>query len=633
MKKYAFFTSILISSIPLLFLSSIFLGKIQSLNQEKITASIQREIDVTSDNLSDFLEERVGNLKEWSESPILRVAFEFSRPEGLASSLALWISHYPSYEWITVLDKDGKIFASTFKGSVISIIDNDIYTSKIVFSNGGESSKKVGIIIAKISQAKVLNFFSQLKSHLSKIPIDDIGILLGDRKSNANMQTICPIYSSKALVPICASIDKNKFSSEISYLTFTVLCLVLFLISVTFFIVSRSFKKIIEPFNKINTSLEGIASQDYQSVHFNSKIPDLLLIEERFNKVLLSIKESEEVLKLKSHNEALYEISRQVAHDIRSPVAALNVSIEQLSEIPNEILEIITYSTSRINDIANDLLDRSIKSRLRTVDVIQTIQNIIKEKKVLDKNNFIQFNFSTSCKLNPLVLVDNGDLKRIFSNLLNNSIQAFQGGMGFIEIEVKTEKELVVIDIIDNGCGIPNEVIHQIGTKGFSLNNGTGLGFHHAKETLINYGGEISIHSTPQVGTRIKILLPSLCRELVIPFNDQVIIIDDDPIIHDLWRKKFSSLVMQNQVLYFHSPEDFIKHSSEKDLNFFGLVDYEFRNSNLNGLDIVAKFNKCVWYMVSNRFDDQSLLTKCLEAKIRLVPKNLLPEISISKGV
>jgi len=206
-------------------------------------------------------------------------------------------------------------------------------------------------------------------------------------------------------------------------------------------------------------------------------------------------------------------ITKQVAHDIRSPLAALRMAISTANELPNDRRNLIVASCLRIENIANDLLAKSKKKpSVATAAVVeQALREIIEEKRfVISRNKLIQLRFEVST-INPnsLVWVDTVQLKRIVSNLINNSLDAV-GNSGEINISLKGDSAWIVVEVVDNGCGIPENLLEKLGVMGVtskkeSHDSGHGLGLYAAKESIKSWGGHFDLKSQEGVGTTIRL--------------------------------------------------------------------------------------------------------------------------------
>ncbi|MCM2351129.1 MAG: HAMP domain-containing histidine kinase [Bacteriovoracaceae bacterium] len=211
---------------------------------------------------------------------------------------------------------------------------------------------------------------------------------------------------------------------------------------------------------------------------------------------------------LQSKNEVI-KLAYQVAHDIRSPVSALRIALEDIRCDKDET-ELIKFSLNRIEEISNNLLDKYKEPNpKRTNTFIDEIKYLINEKKLI-YNESVKFdlahhpNFETLKFFKP-----SSDLMRVLSNILNNSIEAIDVS-GLIKIHFNLEGSDFILSISDNGKGIPEDVLQNFREKTFSFNkaSGHGLGLNHAKDFITKIGGSLKIDSITGVGTRIKLTFP-----------------------------------------------------------------------------------------------------------------------------
>jgi signal transduction histidine kinase len=221
---------------------------------------------------------------------------------------------------------------------------------------------------------------------------------------------------------------------------------------------------------------------------------------------------NEELIALRTKKEVT-EISRQLAHDIRSPLAALEIlNTSKLSNEPEDqkMLELII---GRIRDISNRLLNNknSASNECDPANVIQCIREIIASKKIEfhDLNVRFRLNFEEGAE-NLLVTVDRNELLRVFSNLINNGVEASPQN-AIIQIEVG-RSEIATVDILfnDNGGGVPKIVIENMGTVGLTIGkpSGNGLGLSYACRFAAANGGVLTLKSTSELGSSFKLALP-----------------------------------------------------------------------------------------------------------------------------
>lgn len=210
------------------------------------------------------------------------------------------------------------------------------------------------------------------------------------------------------------------------------------------------------------------------------------------------------------------ELATQVAHDIRSPVGALQAVSQMLSEeVDPRKKKLIENAAKRINDIADNLVSQyrdNLTKDLSSVEIDRNItlnslvDDIIEEKKLsLDLKNKIIFKAPESIPI-PKNL-NSTEFQRLISNLINNSIEALDKEYGLVEISLANIGGKISIQVTDNGSGISSEYLKKIFEKGFSSKAaGTGLGLSHAKEYITSLGGHLNVESSTNQGTSIKII-------------------------------------------------------------------------------------------------------------------------------
>ncbi|MBA2651856.1 MAG: HAMP domain-containing histidine kinase [Tatlockia sp.] len=397
-------------------------------------------------------------------------------------------------------------------------------------------------------------------------------------------------------------------------------------------------KKII--INPINTLVELLHKNDPAEIDSFTAPYEIVLLRDHFIKIL-SIQN--EILK----KTEMLKISTQVAHDIRSPLAAINVAISDVSSIPESKRIMIKNASQRINDIANNLLSRA-KSEIpgannkQEVDIFPelifvVLDSIITEKRYEYDKLKINFHLNVSeSAYSCFSDINLGAFKRILSNLINNSIEAINSN-GKIIVCLSSDNHVVEISIQDNGCGIPHDILSNVMVHGFSFNkkNGAGLGLAYAKQQIEQIKGEIALQSTINIGTKVIITLPKsdfppwFCENIDINYNAKIIVLDDDPSIHDAWNERFNHLP-HIDIAHFYRASDFTKEDIPFSSTDLYLVDYELLNDNLNGLNLIEKLrlNKNA-VLVTSCFEDKAVRVQCEKLGVKIIPKPFVPYIPI----
>jgi len=173
------------------------------------------------------------------------------------------------------------------------------------------------------------------------------------------------------------------------------------------------------------------------------------------------------------------------------------------------LLNEIESSTSRISDLVKAIKEYTFMDQapIQNVDVIKTIENtltILNHK--LKKGVSVQREYQ---KVPLLVNSFGSELSQVWTNIIDNAIDAM-GGSGELRVRTYREDDCVVVEIGDNGPGIPIEVQPRIfepffTTKG--VGEGTGLGLDTVQRIVRKHRGSVQVHSKPG-DTRFQVWLP-----------------------------------------------------------------------------------------------------------------------------
>jgi signal transduction histidine kinase len=108
----------------------------------------------------------------------------------------------------------------------------------------------------------------------------------------------------------------------------------------------------------------------------------------------------------------------------------------------------------------------------------------------------------------PLIKCEENHLKQVFINILKNAIEAMNNG-GAILIQLKRSDNDVWVQVKDQGCGIPQNLLPKIGEPFYTTKEkGTGLGLMICHKIIGDHMGNIQINSIEGKGTTVDIFLP-----------------------------------------------------------------------------------------------------------------------------
>jgi PAS domain S-box-containing protein len=222
---------------------------------------------------------------------------------------------------------------------------------------------------------------------------------------------------------------------------------------------------------------------------------------------LSEVKDLEEKLKHAERLSYLGKMASWVAHEIRNPLTAID-GFSQLLAHTEDKKKIRTFSdeihkgTKRINHIIEDILTFArTKPRVRTSDIdLHKLMTQITE-------TIPNVKFFIKGDENPIIVGEEESLKSLFTNIINNSIEAMDKDPMLV-IDFHKRKQWVVTEIIDNGKGISQDDLKKLFTPFFTTKSrGTGLGLAIVKKIVDDHNGKVEFESDEGKGTTCRIHL------------------------------------------------------------------------------------------------------------------------------
>ncbi len=221
--------------------------------------------------------------------------------------------------------------------------------------------------------------------------------------------------------------------------------------------------------------------------------------------------------------ESIGTLAAGVAHEVGNPLASISALAQIIQrstedEFIKEKLELIKKQITRISKIIRDLVDFSRPSNyeLKSTDIGLALKEAIEIVMVGKKAKDIKFNYNH--KDGYVIPLVSDQIQQVFVNILINSVDAilelkerFPDHRGVITAETYVEGSYLIIELSDNGTGIPQEIHAKIFEPFYTtkaVGKGTGLGLWVSYGIVKSFQGDIKIESKPGRGTSFKISLP-----------------------------------------------------------------------------------------------------------------------------
>jgi signal transduction histidine kinase len=288
----------------------------------------------------------------------------------------------------------------------------------------------------------------------------------------------------------------------------------LFLVSIFgIYFISRKFTN---PIDSLKTAFQNVEKGNFDlpiSSKTNDEIGELT---DSFNHMVAELhknREREKILQRKEKLASLGQLAAGVAHEIKNPLNAINLTIEHLHDkytAPSdgkarEYIQTIQGEIRRLDKIVNNFLNFIRSENLQKTEtdinmllteVLQLLEREIKSQNIeLINENLDHF----------IHMIDSERFKTVFMNVILNAIQAMPDGG---KLTITTDAKMKEIEISDTGTGISQKNLENIFDLFYTTkSSGTGLGLPTAYKIVKEHSGDIRIESEQRKGTTVRIFL------------------------------------------------------------------------------------------------------------------------------
>jgi signal transduction histidine kinase len=683
--------------------------------RELLSSTIQQNIAISAQQLSDELDSDVQGMKLFSSSKFAATALFFNESIGLSEIMREHLTIQKKLSSVFVVQKSGDVFAQAFHGTSQPELSDQAYfrsllTGKTVASLRpqqvaiqflpagalapgkssvvdfgllfvmkvfGDNEDLLGYLIAYKDSAQLRPILNSLTSSFNAKGVQASALLhfnhaLSGRFTldsgpdlDGKVERPLAVAGPSPLVQNCKTVGLGQFSLPLS----AELCLSLDgskmldtvlpnLRTLLYFLFSAAVISIIfgvalashisKPIGYLVRQIEQYKSGLKPNVRrHNFKEKEFKLLIDSFDELVKFV----EIAKVRdleiAKMDVLYRLSSEVAHDIRSPIAALQAIIPNIEAKLEDDERIMLKSVlNRITGIADTLTERRKSTHMPgaltpvTCLIALEVHRLVLEKQFeFAAHAGLKITFSASPEArSSTVTLDPIGLRRALSNLINNAVEAvsYQGQVNAI---LEMDNGSVLIHLKDNGIGMTQDILAQLGQEGFSAGkqtskgSGMGIGFSAAKRVVEEVGGTVQVRSTPRVGSTITLRLTAghrpnwLKDSLKLHAGSDLFVLDDDVNVHEAWRQKLRlNLDSSVNLRCFLEPTDFVNSLPPDRSKFVAVVDYRLSaDTSVNGIRIIEQTGlKSHAILVTNDYADAAVQATCNEVGLMMMPKPLL---------
>ncbi|HMQ69583.1 MAG TPA: ATP-binding protein [Ignavibacteria bacterium] len=274
------------------------------------------------------------------------------------------------------------------------------------------------------------------------------------------------------------------------------------------FLANHETERITKDGNRINVSITRfvVSNEEEEMIGSVGIVRDITVI-----------KNLEKELREKEKLALIGEVVSSIAHNLSNPLNIISGNADYLlldkkvDDPEYEELKTILDEATRITKSIRHLLNfsRPLHTEKNQNDINELLHSVATGYRHLNLNKEIKFKKNLHKDI-PLFKFDRFQLEDVFSNLINNAVQAIPQ-KGEIKINSSYENNNVIVEISDNGSGIVKENLENIFLPFYSSKDygkGTGLGLAIAKRIVNEHKGEILVESKVGKGTKFTLVFP-----------------------------------------------------------------------------------------------------------------------------
>lgn len=210
------------------------------------------------------------------------------------------------------------------------------------------------------------------------------------------------------------------------------------------------------------------------------------------------------------------QLAAGIAHEIRNPLTSLKGFLQLLQAGVNhkeEYYMIMKDEIEKLEAITSELLFMS--KPLTNIKKVESVNKMIRDVVVLLQSQAKLKNITINVEepITDTIYCDSSQIKQVLINLVKNGIEAMDEP-GQITVYVSSDESRVMIHVKDEGIGIPEDIIEQLGVPFFTTKkNGTGLGLNITKEILQQHEGYLNFSKNIKKGSTFQLVLPKILNE------------------------------------------------------------------------------------------------------------------------
>ncbi len=290
------------------------------------------------------------------------------------------------------------------------------------------------------------------------------------------------------------------------------------------FLIRFVFRKIEEPLNILANGVQEIGAGNLEyRIRYAGK-DEFAPICAEFNQMAVRLKRS--VAESQQHEESRKELMASISHDLRSPLTSIQAYVEGLldgvANTPEKQRAYLQTVKKKAEEIQRMVSQIFLYSKMELADFPLHIKVLRLDQEMLDFLQGAAPEYAAkglliaTLSLEPVMAkVDQELLRRLLTNILDNSVKYKQGDVATLRIDLFQQEDTCLLTLTDDGPGVPDaalpklfDVFYRSDPARQNPNQGSGLGLAIAAKAVSRMGGTIRAQNAIPHGLSILITLP-----------------------------------------------------------------------------------------------------------------------------
>jgi signal transduction histidine kinase len=274
----------------------------------------------------------------------------------------------------------------------------------------------------------------------------------------------------------------------------------------------------LRPLRRLQAAARRVAAGEYGSRIEERGPSEVADLARELNTMATAVEERERELVRSERLAAVGKMAAMITHEVRNPLSSIGLNTELLedevegNQEARDLVRAIHREVDRLTAITEEYLTfaRLPKPKLAP----EAINPLVGAMAAFVRGDLAAKKVELKVDLapgDPIAIIDAAQLRQCLINLVRNASEALGAKeSGTVTLRTRTSGDRIVIDVEDDGVGIPPDILPRLFDPFFSTKEGgSGLGLALTQQIVKDHGGDLSVHSTVGKGTTFTVSVPA----------------------------------------------------------------------------------------------------------------------------